>query len=400
MQQAVCLVCFLALLGGTRSALALQETAAPAMQPTLVAHRPEFPPVSDLRPWFVAEGIGPRRQGRRPTCSVFTVTSAIEAAITRIGGRGQRLSVDYLNWAGNAATHRNDDGDFFHNILAGWESSGAIPESAWPYARSFDGAYVPDDALVATGRENLERWSSRVKVHWIKTLGPPGLDELQFAEFRRRLTAGDAVAIGSSHSRLAVGYIEDAAAPSGGRVLTLDSGSGTFSEVGADFIRQHVNDAFWVEAVRTGDPGASVDLRPLLLGRGLLPDAEPAAGMQPWRAIATLVVFECGFVDDREPRRLTRLESDATGDPAIAGTARLARISTAIAAGHPVIAHLHSGDVRVLVGQQIDASDAEANAFILVDPTVGGYARLPFVVASREIDEAVAYVVATPTAPN
>jgi hypothetical protein len=324
----------------------------------------------------------------------------MEAAITRIEGRGRRLSVEYFNWAGNVATHRDDDGDFFHNILAGWDQSGAVDESAWPYAETFDGASAPAEALVAAGRKNLEQWRSRVVVHWIKTLGPPGLDEAQFVEFRQRLAAGDAVAIGSGHSRLAVGFIEDAESPSCGRVLTLDSGSGRFSEVGADFIRQHVNDAFWVEAVRTGDPDASVDLRPPMLGRGLLPQAEQATTMQPARALVTLVESELASVDDRAPRRLAWLEPEATCDPAIAGAARLALVSKALAAGHPVLAHLRSGDVRVIVGQHIDASDAGANALMIIDPTAGGYAQLPFVVASHEIDEAVAYVDATPAKPS
>src|SRR5204863_2287204 len=83
---------------------------------------PDAPAVadSDLRPRFTALGLLPRAQGARPTCSIFTTVAALEFAFARARGRGERLSVDYLNWAGNAATGRRDDGDFFHVALAGW----------------------------------------------------------------------------------------------------------------------------------------------------------------------------------------------------------------------------------------------------------------------------------------
>src|SRR5215471_9445346 len=56
-------------------------------------------PIVDLRPSFEKWGLSPRRQGKRGTCSVFTVTGSLEFAAARQLQRGQRFSVEFLNWA-------------------------------------------------------------------------------------------------------------------------------------------------------------------------------------------------------------------------------------------------------------------------------------------------------------
>ncbi|HEX5054275.1 MAG TPA: hypothetical protein VFZ65_21025, partial [Planctomycetota bacterium] len=111
-------------------------TTGPA--PARSAARDEPPPqatpaIVDLRPQFDAFGLPPRRQGRRPTCSIFTVTNALEFATARASGHGERLSVEYLNWAANAATGRRDDGDFFHCALAGYARFGICRDDQLPY---------------------------------------------------------------------------------------------------------------------------------------------------------------------------------------------------------------------------------------------------------------------------
>ena len=249
-------------------AAAAPEDAATAVAPTPA---PALPPVSDLTAWLVSERIGPRGQGPRPTCSVFTAVSAFEAAFARCEGRGLRLSVEYANWASNAATGRRDDGDFFHSILAGFEAFGAVPEDAWPYGSGFDPEHRPADELIARGKALRDAWKPRVTVRWIKRLGPPGLDAAQFELVRRALAAGTPVALGSSHSRLAVGYIADATAPGGGRIRTLDSGVGHVQEITAEFVQQRINDAFVVEPVISGDGATAIDLRPQLGGAGWVP---------------------------------------------------------------------------------------------------------------------------------
>ena len=141
---------------------------------------PPLPADVDLRPQFDAYGLPPRAQGHRPTCSVFTVAAAFEFAFARLRGHGERLSVEYLNWAANAATGRRDDGDFFHCVLAGYERFGVCPDALLPYANKFASELVPPpDALVAGGRLRAEA-GDRLRVRWLRPIGNgPGLDAAQ-----------------------------------------------------------------------------------------------------------------------------------------------------------------------------------------------------------------------------
>jgi hypothetical protein len=219
----------------------------PAPPPPLPPQPPPLPAEVDLRPQFIAFDLAPRAQGPRPTCSVFTVAAAFEFAFARLRGRGERLSVEYLNWAANAATGRRDDGDFFHCVLAGYERFGVCPDALLPYADRFLSEMVPPpDALVAGGRLRAEA-GDRLRVRWLRPLGNgPGLDAAQFDLVRRTLARGWPVAAGSGHSRLLVGY-RDGARAGGGAFLTLDSGLARFAEVDYEFVRTQINDAFAVE---------------------------------------------------------------------------------------------------------------------------------------------------------
>jgi hypothetical protein len=208
------------------------------------------PPLSptDLRPQFVAFGLPPRGQGHRPTCSIFTTVSAFEFAFARATGHGERLSVEYANWAANAATGRQDDGDFFHSALAGYERFGICSEALQPYGPRFANVPPSPDALVDAGRR-LAAAGPKVTVRWIRPIGGgAGLTDAQFDDVRRTLAAGFPVATGSAHSRLLVGYRDDPAAPGGGTFLTLDSGQNAFAEVSAEYVRTAICDAFVVEA--------------------------------------------------------------------------------------------------------------------------------------------------------
>lgn len=222
---------------------------APSPPPAPPAPPPPVCSPTDLRPQFAAFGLPPRSQGHRPTCSVFTTVAAFEFAAARATGRGERFSVEYLNWAANAATGRRDDGDFFHCALAGWDRFGICGDGQLPYAREFTGEAPPPDALVDAGRR-LAVLAPRLQVRWIRPIGTgAGLTDAQFADVLRTLAGGDPVAAGAAHSRLLVGYRDDAAAPGGGVFTTLDSALGAFAEVDAAFVRTSIHDAFVVEAV-------------------------------------------------------------------------------------------------------------------------------------------------------
>ena len=206
----------------------------------------------DLRPRFLALGLAPRAQGARPTCSIFTTVGAFEFAVANNLGHGERLSVEYSNWAANAATGRHDDGDFFHHALAGFETFGLCRDGLWPYAANFEaGAAPPTSALVDGGRL-LGRLGERLQLQWIKPNdGVRGLSEAQFAAVLTMLQNGWPVAAGAGHSRLLVGYRADANTTAGGVFTTLDSGLGGFGEVPEQYVRSELYDAF---AVTLTDP--------------------------------------------------------------------------------------------------------------------------------------------------
>lgn len=216
---------------------------------------PPAPPAIDLRPAFVALDLPPRAQQARPTCSIFAVIAAIEFAVARIHGRGERLSVEYCNWAANAATGRNDDGDFFHCALQGFETFGLCRDERWPYAAAFDPTAMPSPpALVDAGRL-LGRCGERLRLRWLRPNdGRPGLDDAQFGAVLAALADGWPVAAGAAHSRLLVGYRGDPRAPGGGVFATIDSATGAFGEVSAQFVRDDVCDAVVVTADRAVDP--------------------------------------------------------------------------------------------------------------------------------------------------
>lgn len=208
----------------------------------------ELPHAVDLRPDFEKLGLMPRRQGKRNTCSVFTTTAAIEFAVSKQSGKGTPLSVEYLNWACNQVIGNQsaDRGQFFHHLLAGFAKYGLCTDEQMPYQRRFDPSLIPTTETTASAKEILDQ---NLTIHWINPWEKePGLSEEQLLEIKRVLARGWPVAAGSSHSRLLVGYVDDAQKPGGGTFYTKDSGSGKFASVDYEFVRTKVSDVFWVEA--------------------------------------------------------------------------------------------------------------------------------------------------------
>ena len=234
--------------------LALAACAAPASRPPAPA--PPSPaatasraaiPDSDLRPQFAAFGLLPRGQGPRPTCSIFTTTAAFEFALAKLRGRGERLSVEYANWAANAASDRRDDGDFFQCALAGYETFGLCRDALWPYAATFAADATPPPAALVDGGRLLGEAGVRLQIRWLKPPdGKKGLDDAQFAAVQQALADGWPIAAGSGHSRLLVGYRSDANVPGGGVFLTLDSALAAFAEVTAVYVQGELFDVFVV----------------------------------------------------------------------------------------------------------------------------------------------------------
>ena len=126
----------------------------------------DLPKSVDLRPAFERLGLKQRSQRERGTCSVFTTVEAVEFAHAKAVGEGSALSVEYANWAANAATKRNDDGDFFHNIIQGFEQYGICPDAMMPYADSFSAEMKPSEAAAQKASEFNKQ--TKLEFHWIR----------------------------------------------------------------------------------------------------------------------------------------------------------------------------------------------------------------------------------------
>lgn len=207
----------------------------------------QLPAEVDLRPEMEKFRLGPRRQGRRNTCSVFTTAAAFEFALAKHRGEGEPLSVEYLNWACNQVigNKTEDRGQFFHHLLRAFRQYGICTESEMRYRRRFDPEFTPSDDAKKQAKEIGDE---AFEVHWIKRIRPEGrLSDEQFLEIKQTLAKGFPIAAGASHSRLFVGYKNDESQPGGGVFFTKDSGAGRFAEVTYEFVKKELNDAFWVE---------------------------------------------------------------------------------------------------------------------------------------------------------
>jgi hypothetical protein len=244
------------------------------------SERAVLPGVVDLRPRFHEWGLGPRRQGPRGTCSVFTVVGALEVAVARRQGSGTRLSVEFLNWAGHQAADRRADGGFFSELWDGYAAHGICAEEALPYRESYDPDLQPDPGVLEAARA-MQRLDLRL--HWIKEWDPTtGLTGSQFDAVRQTLACGWPVCGGfrwpkqarweqdvlqlcapeevyDGHSVLLVGYQDDPGHAGGGLFLIRNSGGeGRDGFLPYDYVRATMNDAAWVE----GSPAGGVTTTP------------------------------------------------------------------------------------------------------------------------------------------
>ncbi|MBW8040225.1 MAG: hypothetical protein FVQ85_09525 [Planctomycetes bacterium] len=202
----------------------------------------------DLRPIFKKWGLEPKKQGMRNTCSVFATTWALEFALSKQLNKSTPLSVEYLNWACNNVINNRtaNRGQFFHHLLKGFEQYGICPEQDMPYAQQFDPQYSPSTKARAQAK-NIQ--ASGLTIHWINPWKKQaGLTDSHISQIKAILDKGWPVAVGSSHSRLLVGYRNDTRQPGGGAFIAKDSRPGTYTEITYEFVKKKVGDVFWVES--------------------------------------------------------------------------------------------------------------------------------------------------------
>jgi len=218
---------------------------------------------------FDAFHLSSRRQGSRPTCSVFTVVGALEFAIARKQGSSPRLSVEFLNWAANKACGGNADGGFFSDLWKGYAAYGICKEENLPYAEAMEATLEPAPAALKEARTRLE---IGLQLHWLKEWNvKTGLTDNEFAAVRRTLQGGWPVCAGlrwpkhekwvenvlqmcapeavfDGHSVLLVGLRDDNSQPGGGVLLFRNtSNGGKDGAMPYAYAREYMNDAAWVD---------------------------------------------------------------------------------------------------------------------------------------------------------
>jgi Papain family cysteine protease len=263
--RALCLIQHAALVANM---LLLGLVSANSQEPSRNNEK-ELPAVVDLRTTFSELGLKQRQQGARGTCSVFTIVGGLEFAIARSQGRGETLSVDFLNWAANQ--HRAPrDGGFFSDMWKGFSEHGICDEEQMPYLNKFDSSRAPDSAAIARAKTRLELNLTR---HWIKEWNvKTGLTDAQFLAIKQTLNQGWPVCGGfrwpkkpiwkehalqmcppedvfDGHSVLIVGYRDEPSEDGGGVLIFRNSnGGGTDSFMSYAYARAYMNDALWISA--------------------------------------------------------------------------------------------------------------------------------------------------------
>jgi len=224
----------------------------------------------DLRPVLREMGIVPRRQGSRPTCSVFTVAAGLEFALAKRVGHAPRMSVEFLNWAACQACGRVKDGGFFSDLWQGFETAGICAEEAMPYQPQFDPGLRPTPEALA---EAKARKPLGLRLNWIKRWDvKTGLAPSEFDGIQHSLEEGWPVCGGfrwptharwvegvlqmcaahevfDGHSVLIVGFRDDAAQPGGGVfVFRNTTGDGRDGLMPYAYARLYMNDAASITA--------------------------------------------------------------------------------------------------------------------------------------------------------
>jgi hypothetical protein len=243
------------------------ESTSPPAASTAVS--PQLPASVDLRPAFDRWGLARRQQGKRPTCSAFVVTGALEFAAAQRQGHGTSFSAEFLNWAANRACGDNQDGGFFSDLWKGFAAYGICAESEMPYRPALDPAEPPTADALADAKTRL---GLGLRLHWIKEWNVhTGLTDAHLQAIKQTLHQGWPVcgglrwpkqerwvddvlqmcpsnAVRDGHSVLVVGYRDDVNQPGGGVFIFRNTqGQGRDGFMPYIFAQAYMNDAAWVD---------------------------------------------------------------------------------------------------------------------------------------------------------
>ena len=167
---------------------------------------PELRPEVDLRQEFFKLDLAVKNQGRRPSCSVFAVVSALEYLNAQLSGKSEKLSEEYLIWATRKVTHRaapaaddgapsgneadmKDEGFSLDHVVSALRGYGIPLQSSMPntFGTSMGDIAPPSAEIVEEARSRRRVFVQRV----------PGRDaSAMLANFIHILNAGIPIPIG------------------------------------------------------------------------------------------------------------------------------------------------------------------------------------------------------------
>lgn len=186
---------------------------------------PELRAEVDLRPRFRELSLWIKDQGRRPSCSVFAVVSALEYQNAELSGKAEKLSEEYLTWATRRATQRlgarpapeitddpggstaddQDEGFTLPEVVAALRAYGIPPQSSMPNALGLRMEDIPEPPAAVVEEARRHR---RVFIHLI-----PGHDAAtRIGNLIGALNEGVPVAIGlrwPHYRTLRAGYLSE-----------------------------------------------------------------------------------------------------------------------------------------------------------------------------------------------
>lgn len=179
----------------------------------------------DLRPKFLSLSLSVKDQGRRPSCAIFAVVSALEFQNAQLSGSAEKLSEEYLIWAtrrttqhvGSAAAvaadtgvdadqvDQRDAGFTLPEVVAALRAFGIPLQSAMPntFGSKMEAIQEPSAGVVEQARSRR-----RVYVHLL-----PGRDEAtRISNAVQALNAGVPVALGvrwPHYRTIRTGYLSE-----------------------------------------------------------------------------------------------------------------------------------------------------------------------------------------------
>lgn len=240
----------------------------------------EAKPEVDLRPRYFKLELGVKNQGRRPSCAIFAVVSALELQHAELAGRPEKFSEEYLIWAvrqtvqrvSAAASNAEDAGDAdagytLSEVVSALRAYGIPLQAAMP--NTFGSAIAdienPPSAVVEQARTHQRVFVHRLPGRDQPTLLnnvvqalnqgvpiPVGMAWPNYRSLRTGYLSGQKPLEGSGHAVTLVGYkcptgrIEEA-------VFVFKNswgvqwGQGGYGTVTYDYLQKYLHEAIVLE---------------------------------------------------------------------------------------------------------------------------------------------------------